>query len=77
MASGDRTLRDMDAAANTIAMSRLVASQYRQMGFKALASFHIENARGAERWLRKAAKVYPLRCASAGRGVAEIDEVLK
>jgi hypothetical protein len=62
----DLAMRDMDCAIETIASSRRLASEYRQLGFRALADFHRDNANGAERWLLKAGKVYPRRCNSLG-----------
>jgi hypothetical protein len=67
----DLAMRDMNCAIATIASARQLASEYRQLGFHALADFHRENAIGAERWLVKAGKVYPLRCDSLGHAIQE------
>lgn len=67
----DLAMRDMDCAIETIALARQLASKYRQLGYDSVADFHQENANGAERWLLKAAKVYPLRCDSLGHPIQE------
>jgi hypothetical protein len=69
--TGDLALRDMEAAMDTIAASRRAASEYRQMGFKALADYHRDNANGAERWLLRAAKAYPKRVNHLGNVISE------
>lgn len=58
----DLAMRDMDVAIETITESRLAASKYRQLGFLALSDWHRDNARGAEKWLIRAGKLYPARC---------------
>jgi hypothetical protein len=70
-ASFDCAMRDMECAIEVAASSRLLASQYRQLGFHALADFHRDNAKGAERWLVKAGQVYPLRCDSLGHPIKD------
>jgi hypothetical protein len=65
----DLAMRDMDCAIETIATSRKLASEYRQLGFRVMADFHRDNATAAERWLGKAAKVYPRHCDSLGHAI--------
>ncbi len=65
----DLAMRDMDCAIEVAASSRLLASQYRQLGFRALADFHRDNAKAVERWLVKAGRAYPLRCDSLGNAI--------
>lgn len=65
----DLAMRDMECAIDVAATSRQLASLYRQAGFPALADFHRDNARGAERWLIKAGRAYPLRCDSTGKPI--------
>jgi hypothetical protein len=67
----DLAMRDMDGAIETIASSRQLASEYRQLGLHSLADFHRKNTLGAERWLVKAGKVYPIRCDSRGHAIRE------
>lgn len=67
----DLAMRDMDCAIETIAVSRRLASEYRQAGFASLADFHRDNARYAEQWLVKAGKAYPLCCDSLGHPIRE------
>lgn len=63
MTEHDLAIRDMDEATYTMQACRLEASKFRQMGFDALADDLQRNARAAEKWLVKAARVYPKRCA--------------
>lgn len=55
-------MRDMEAAIETISYCRRMASEYRQLGFLALADYHKTNATAAEKWLIHAGKIYPQRC---------------
>jgi len=45
--------RDIDAALETASECRKWASIYRQIGFKELAKWLLENAKAAERWATK------------------------
>lgn len=60
----DLAMRDMDAAAATIAYCNQATSECRQLGFATLASYHRDNSKAAERWLVKAGQAYP-RCCDA------------
>ena len=63
----DLAMRDMDAAIEEAATCRERASQCRQLGFNAYAAALLDNAKGAEKWLVQAGKVYPARCGTNGR----------
>lgn len=63
----DLAMRDMEVAIEEAAACRLRASQYKQLGFHAYTDWLLSNARGAERWLVRAGKVYPARCGADGR----------
>lgn len=69
MPTEDLAMRDMEACIYTIAISRRLASEYRQLGLKRLSEHLKDNARAAEKWLVKAGRSYPLRCDSKGKPV--------
>ena len=58
----DLAMRDMEVAIEEASICRLRASEYRQLGFHAYADELMSNAKGAEKWLIKAGRVYPARC---------------
>lgn len=60
----EAAMRDMDVAIETVTRSRLAASKYRQLGFLAFSEWHRDNANCAEKWLIRAGKLYPHRCAA-------------
>lgn len=60
----DFAIRDMDEAMATIEVCRLEASRFRKIGLYVLADELQRTARNAEKWLVRAAKVYPERCGS-------------
>lgn len=62
-------MRDMEAAIETASICRQRASECRQLGFRAYADWLLENAKGAERWLLKAGKVYPAQCSADGKAI--------
>jgi len=66
----DLAMRAMECASETAQRCRREASEYRQLGFGALASFCADNAKGAERWLVKAAAAYPAECDHKGKPAA-------